>query len=105
MTLLLNSCTCVFRRVDHSTWHFPCDISLSIQGDDDLFVDVGAYGNPRVKGFVARDACREVEAFVRSVKGYQMLYADTYMSRYQGVPCKALLGSVIFPILSERVIH
>jgi len=32
-------------------------------------------------GFEARKSCRVAEDFVRSVQGYQMMYADTYMDR------------------------
>jgi len=48
--------------------------------DEEMFVDIGAYGIPRTKDFNARDSTRRVEKFVRDVKGYQALYADTYMS-------------------------
>lgn len=48
---------------------------------DEMFVDVGAYGNPLSPTFVAADSCRKCEDFVRQVKGYQMMYADTYMTR------------------------
>lgn len=47
----------------------------------ELFVDVGAYGNPSVKGFVAKETCRRIEAYVASVKGYQMMYADSYLDK------------------------
>ncbi|KAG5190685.1 hypothetical protein JKP88DRAFT_271415 [Tribonema minus] len=49
--------------------------------DDDLFVDIGGYGNPKTAGFEARASCRRVEDFVRSKHGFQMMYADTYMTR------------------------
>jgi delta24-sterol reductase len=48
---------------------------------DDMYVDIGAYGNPTVPGFVAKDTIRRVEEYVRSVSGYQMMYADSYMTR------------------------
>lgn len=47
----------------------------------ELFVDVGAYGNPKVKSFKAAPTCRRLEDYVRSVKGYQMMYADSYMTK------------------------
>lgn len=56
---------------------------------DEMFVDIGAYGNPQVKGFVARDTVRRIEKFVRGVGGFQALYADTYMTRYVLRPCNA----------------
>jgi delta24-sterol reductase len=48
---------------------------------DELFVDIGAYGAPQKRPFVARDALRSIEAYVRSVNGYQALYADCMMTR------------------------
>ncbi|XP_026964216.1 delta(24)-sterol reductase isoform X2 [Orcinus orca] len=47
----------------------------------ELYVDIGAYGEPRVKHFEARSCMRQLEKFVRSVHGFQMLYADCYMDR------------------------
>lgn len=49
---------------------------------DEFFVDIGAYGNPMVKTYEARKTCRALEHYVRSVHGYQMLYADSYMTKY-----------------------
>ena len=51
---------------------------------DEMFVDVGAYGNPKPRdgrAFKAKETCRRLEEFVRSVKGYQMMYADSYMTK------------------------
>lgn len=48
---------------------------------DELFVDIGAYGAPKKRPFVAREALRNIEAYVRSVNGYQALYADCLMTR------------------------
>lgn len=39
---------------------------------DEMFVDVGAYGNPNYAGFNAVSACRQAEDFVREKKGYQV---------------------------------
>ena len=50
---------------------------------DEMYLDIGAYGNPRTKNFVAVDTVRRIEQFVRDVKGFQALYADTYMTRYE----------------------
>ncbi|KAK6314002.1 hypothetical protein J4Q44_G00154610 [Coregonus suidteri] len=47
----------------------------------ELYVDIGAYGEPRVKHFKAKASCRQLEQFVREVHGFQMLYADVYMER------------------------
>ena len=44
-------------------------------------MDIGGYGHPLVKTFVAQPSCRTVEDYVRTKHGYQMMYADTYMTR------------------------
>ncbi|XP_010789461.1 delta(24)-sterol reductase [Notothenia coriiceps] len=49
--------------------------------EDELYVDIGAYGEPRVKHFEAKASTRQLEKFVREVHGFQMLYADVYMDR------------------------
>jgi Delta24-sterol reductase len=49
--------------------------------EEELFVDVGAYGNPSVQGYEARATHRRLEDFVRKVGGYQMMYADSYMTK------------------------
>ena len=67
-----------------------------------MFVDVGVYGVPRCSCFCyyshscstfnssnssrnerfdAEKTTRKVEEFVRSVNGFQMMYADSYMTR------------------------
>uniref|UniRef100_A0A8C2HH52 Delta(24)-sterol reductase n=1 Tax=Cyprinus carpio TaxID=7962 RepID=A0A8C2HH52_CYPCA len=54
------------------------------KGDgDELYVDIGAYGEPKVKHFDARSSTRQLENFVRDVNGFQMLYADLYMERQE----------------------
>jgi len=54
---------------------------VASQSNDCLFVDVGAYGTPKSKSFHHIRSLRRVESFVRKVKGYQALYADTLMTR------------------------
>jgi len=49
--------------------------------EDEMFVDVGAYGVPGNKNYFAKESLRRVEKFIREIKGYQALYADTYMTR------------------------
>uniref|UniRef100_W5L1N3 Delta(24)-sterol reductase n=1 Tax=Astyanax mexicanus TaxID=7994 RepID=W5L1N3_ASTMX len=49
--------------------------------EDELYVDIGAYGEPKVKHFEAQASTRQLEKFVRDVHGFQMLYADVYMER------------------------
>ncbi len=50
---------------------------------DEMFIDVGAYGNPKplTKEWDVVKSLRRVEEFVRDVHGYQALYADTYMTK------------------------
>ena len=48
---------------------------------DDMYVDIGIYGTPKVNNFNPEKSTREIEKFVRKVKGYQMLYADTYATK------------------------
>lgn len=48
---------------------------------DKMFVDVGVYGVPKRAGFDCEIVTRKVEEFVRSVNGFQMMYADSYMTR------------------------
>lgn len=78
-----------------------------LKDGDEMFVDIGAYGNPSLETFEARSSCRQVgslwtlntqrayqlktisscspsrqvEDFVRLKHGYQMMYADSYMTR------------------------
>eukprot|EP00746_Dinoflagellata_sp_MGD_P024061 gnl/MRDRNA2_/MRDRNA2_156449_c0_seq1.p1 gnl/MRDRNA2_/MRDRNA2_156449_c0~~gnl/MRDRNA2_/MRDRNA2_156449_c0_seq1.p1 ORF type:complete len:553 (+),score=93.58 gnl/MRDRNA2_/MRDRNA2_156449_c0_seq1:69-1727(+) len=48
---------------------------------EEMFVDIGAYGVPQAPKFNHVSSLRQVEAFVRKVQGYQMLYADTHLTR------------------------
>ncbi|XP_015607446.1 delta(24)-sterol reductase isoform X2 [Cephus cinctus] len=48
---------------------------------DEMYVDIGVYGVPKISNFKAVESTRDIEEFVRNVKGYQMLYADTYTTR------------------------
>jgi len=47
---------------------------------DELFVDIGAYGNPLKKGFDGNTALKALERFVIDNGGYQALYARTLMN-------------------------
>ncbi|XP_064626464.1 delta(24)-sterol reductase-like [Lineus longissimus] len=52
------------------------------RGDkQEMYVDIGAYGSPSVKNFEPIATTRKVEEFVRKVNGFQMLYADSYMTK------------------------
>lgn len=57
--------------------------SLSNGEKDSLFVDIGAYGSPKIKGFNGDQALRDLEKFVIDNKGYQALYARSLMDREQ----------------------
>merc|ERR1712111_218373 len=50
-------------------------------GEDEMFVDVGVYGVPKREGFDGVKTTRKVEEYVRNVQGYQMMYADSYMTK------------------------
>jgi delta24-sterol reductase len=51
----------------------------------EMYVDLGAYGIPKAvlnkEPFDAVASGRAVESFVMSVRGFQMLYADTYLTK------------------------
>lgn len=48
---------------------------------EEMFVDIGAYGNPNAPSYHHIDTSRAVEDFVREVHGFQGLYADSYHTR------------------------
>ncbi|KAF2360095.1 FAD linked oxidase N-terminal [Trinorchestia longiramus] len=52
-----------------------------VSSEGSLYVDIGTYGVPHVKNFHPVETTRRVEKFVREAKGFQMLYADSYMTR------------------------
>ena len=37
--------------------------------EDEMYVDIGIYGNPLVKPFIAKDRIRNIEQFSRDVHG------------------------------------
>lgn len=49
--------------------------------DEKLYIDIGMYGVPKVNNFHPEKSTRKVEKYVTDVSGFQMLYADTYMTR------------------------
>ncbi|KAK3089419.1 hypothetical protein FSP39_003484 [Pinctada imbricata] len=49
-------------------------------GKDEMYVDIGAYGAPKAATWEAVKSTRAIEAYVRKVKGFQMLYADSYLT-------------------------
>ena len=50
-----------------------------------MYIDIGAYGIPRAvlnkQHFDAVATAQTVESYVASVRGFQMLYADSYLNR------------------------
>ncbi|GAB6032196.1 Delta(24)-sterol reductase [Chamberlinius hualienensis] len=48
---------------------------------EEMYVDVGLYGAPKALDYEAVSTTRKAEAFVRGVNGFQMLYADSYLTR------------------------
>jgi delta24-sterol reductase len=48
---------------------------------DELYVDLGAYGTPKVTKYDPVETTRRIEGHVRRQHGFQMMYADTYMTR------------------------
>lgn len=91
----LDACLTVFHKEweMYPLWLCPCRIPKTpVRGlvnppndtDDDLFIDVGAYGVPNnvhKAGYEPKAALRRVEKFVRDVQGFQALYAMTLMER------------------------
>ncbi|KAA0196094.1 hypothetical protein HAZT_HAZT011860 [Hyalella azteca] len=68
-------------------------------GKDALYVDIGTYGVPRVQNFHPVDTTRRVEQFVRDKKGFQMLYADSYMTREE---FRAMFDHSLYDKLREK---
>merc|ERR1712130_591129 len=64
-------------------WLVPPKVSLlkPHTNKEEMFVDVGVYGVPKNERFDAEKTTRKVEEFVRNVNGFQMMYADSYMTR------------------------
>lgn len=48
---------------------------------DEMFVDIGAYGVGKIKGFDGHSALQRCEKFVIEHNGYQAMYAKTLLSR------------------------
>lgn len=48
---------------------------------EEFFVDIGAYGNPKTDNYHYSETVRRIEKFVRDTHGFQMLYADCFMTR------------------------
>lgn len=50
-------------------------------GKEEMYVDVGTYGEPKAPGFNCVKTTRAIEKATMELGGFQMLYADSYMSR------------------------
>ena len=48
---------------------------------DEMFVDIGLYGAPQSDQFAPEKTLRKVEQFVRNSGGFQMMYAESCMTR------------------------
>ncbi|MDF1582019.1 MAG: FAD-binding oxidoreductase [Methyloprofundus sp.] len=49
--------------------------------EEQMFVDVGIYGEPNVDHYNAKETTRKLETFIREMGGFQALYADTFQTR------------------------
>lgn len=47
---------------------------------DDIYLDIGVYGTTLLPTYNAVETTRKMEKFVRDQQGFQMLYADCYMT-------------------------
>ena len=48
---------------------------------DEMFVDVGIYGVPGQERFDPDKSLRRIEEFVRNIGGFQMMYAESSLTR------------------------
>ena len=61
--------------------HTPIRGMVNPSGQEEMFVDIGIYGEPGVDNYQAKTTTRKLEKFVTENNGYQALYADTYQTR------------------------
>ncbi|KAH9499915.1 Delta(24)-sterol reductase [Bulinus truncatus] len=50
---------------------------------NEMYMDIGAYGTPKAPGFSTVPSTRKLEDFVAENDGFQMLYADSYLTNEQ----------------------
>ncbi|CAG0890049.1 unnamed protein product [Cyprideis torosa] len=62
-------------------FNLPSEPGMLSIPSEKMYVDIGLYGVPGIESYDARTSTRKLEEFVREVKGFQMLYADSYMTR------------------------
>merc|ERR1719334_1761416 len=67
---------------------------------DEMFVDVGVYGVPQNERFEAKKTTRKIEEFVRNVSGFQMMYADSYMTRDE---FRAMFDHTLYDRVREKL--
>ena len=48
---------------------------------DEMYVDIGLYGLSAQPRFEQEKSIRKIVDFTRNVGGFQMMYADSYMTR------------------------
>jgi len=48
--------------------------------ETEMYVDIGAYGAPKVSNFDGVETTKRLEKFVSEHNGFQMLYADSYLT-------------------------
>ncbi|XP_060516051.1 delta(24)-sterol reductase-like isoform X3 [Cylas formicarius] len=65
-----------------------------------LYIDIGLYGVPRVKKFSPKETMRKIEKYVTDVHGFQMLYADTYMTKEE---FRKMFDHSLYDKLRERL--
>lgn len=70
----------VYRNKKNTGFIHPFE--LPDGSSDEMFVDIGAYGTPKVKGFDGDRELRALEHFVIENKGFQALYARSLMDRF-----------------------
>uniref|UniRef100_H2Y9T9 Delta(24)-sterol reductase n=1 Tax=Ciona savignyi TaxID=51511 RepID=H2Y9T9_CIOSA len=62
-------------------FYLPKDPGMLAPPSEEMYVDVGAYGEPRAPDFNNVKTIRRIEKATKDFNGYQMLYADSYMTR------------------------
>ena len=48
---------------------------------DEMYVDIGLYGVPQRDSFDSEKTLRKMGELVRNIGGFQMMYADSHMTR------------------------